>query len=272
MSQIQIFNERMKKCVEQNQHVFVGYITAGYPDRETFFELVEECANRGLSILEVGFPSGDPYEDGEVIRKAHEQVGTDLCRDMEFWRQLRSRTDIPIWLMGYEKDLIQTGIYRTMAEEKLFDALVISNMGIADRVALKKEMQSYGVDVVGFVSNDDSFHEVAESSKEFKIIYQRLYTGPTGVKNDSTDYEELLDYSQMFCKNVVFGGFGISSGSRVRELLERGFFGTIIGTEMMRKLNRSREELYDFVEELSGIVKEENGKWQQRHMILGQQP
>lgn len=258
MSQIQIFNERMKKCVEQNRHVFVGYITAGYPDRETFFDIIRECTKRGLSVLEVGFPSENPYEDGEVIRKAHEQVGTGLCHDMEFWRRLRRETDIPIWLMGYDKDLIQTGIYRTMAKERLFDALVISDMGSAARAALKCEMQEYGIDVVGFVSNDDSFHEVAENSREFKIIYQRLYTGPTGVKNNSTDYKELLDYSQIFHKNIVFGGFGISSGSRVKELWDRGFFGTIIGTEMMRKLNRSRDELYGFVEELSGILKEEN--------------
>ena len=51
-------------------------------------------------------------------------------------------------------------------------------------------------------------------------------------------------------QNLIFGGFGITSGDRARELLERGFDGVIVGTDMMRRLNNSREERYEFVEEL----------------------
>lgn len=253
-----IYSERMKECVKCNPHTLVGYITAGYPDVEAFFEILRECCKRGLSILEVGFPSEDPYEDGEVIQKAHRQVGTGLCRDTEFWKRLRQEIPIPIWLMGYQKDLVQTGIYREMAREGLYDVLVISDMATSERIKLKKELQQYGVDVAGFISNDDSFHEVADNRKEFGVIYQRLYTGPTGEKNNSTDYGELLDYSQKSHQNLIFGGFGITSKDRARELLEGGFDGVIVGTEMMRRLNRSREDLYQFVEELSGVLKEEN--------------
>lgn len=245
-----IYSERMKACVEHNCHTLVGYITAGYPDQETFFEILKGCCKRGLSILEVGFPSEDPYVDGEVIKKAHKQVGTALCRDMEFWRRLRREISIPIWLMGYKKDLLGTGVYREMAEENLYDVLVISDTGIQERIGLKEELKEYGIDVAGFISNDDSFHEVADSRREFHIIYQKLYTGPTGEKNNSSDYGELLDYSQMSHQNLIFGGFGITSGSRAKELLDRGFDGVIIGTEMMRRMNRSKEDLYKFVEEL----------------------
>lgn len=253
-----IYSERMKACVEHNPHVLVGYFTAGYPDSEAFFEILRECCKRGLSILEAGFPSRDPYEDGEVIRKAHRQVGTALCRDMEFWRRLRREISIPIWLMGYRKDLVRTGIYREMAKEGLYDVLVVSDVSTPERVVLKKELKPYGVDVAGFISNDDSFHEVADNRNEFGVIYQRLYTGPTGEENNSTDYGELLDYGQRSHQNLIFGGFGITSGDRARELLEGGFDGVIVGTEMMRRLNRSKEELYQFVEELSEILKEEN--------------
>ncbi|MCI8599903.1 MAG: hypothetical protein HFJ10_15925 [Lachnospiraceae bacterium] len=245
-----IYSERMKKCVEGKCHTVIGYLTAGYPNEEAFFEVIKECCKRGLSILEIGFPSANPSEDGEVIRRAHRQVGTQLCKNMDFWRRLRSEVSVPIWLMGYEKDLIQTGIYRKMAEEGLYDVLVLSDAETKERMELKSELMNYSVDVAGFVSNDDSFHEVVECRKEFGIIYQRLYTGPTGEKNNSRDYGELLDYSQMSHQNLIFGGFGITSGDRARELLERGFDGVIVGTEMMRRLNNSREELYEFVEEL----------------------
>lgn len=255
MDNLDLYNRRMAACIRENDHMYVGYLTAGYPEEETFFQIVRECCKRGLSVLEVGFPSANPYEDGEVIQKAHSQVGTRLCHDMDFWRRLRKEIDIPIWLMGYREDLVDTGEWRELAEEGLFDVLVIPNMEVDGRVQLKEETKSYQIDVMGFVSTDDSFGVISKTFQEFPLIYQRLYTGPTGVKTNSSDYEELLDYSKMLHRNIIFAGFGISSGERVRELIEKGFYGAIIGTEIMRKLNRSPEELYDFLEELSGIMK-----------------
>ena len=67
----------MQKSIDDNRNLFVGYITAGYPDEEHFFHIIHECCRRGLPVLEIGFPSKDPYEDGEVIKKAHETVDED---------------------------------------------------------------------------------------------------------------------------------------------------------------------------------------------------
>lgn len=255
MDKLDLNNRRMENCLRENRHMYVGYLTAGYPDQEAFFQIVRECCRRGLSVLEVGFPSDNPYEDGEVIRDAHKQVGTGFCHDMEFWSRLRREIEIPIWLMGYREDLVDTGFCRELAAAGVFDVLVVPNMEVGERTLLKEEMKQYGIDVMGFVSTDDSFGEISKTFQEFPLIYQRLYSGPTGVKTNSSDYEELLDYSKMLHKNIIFAGFGISSGERVRELIEKGFYGAVIGTEIMGKLNRSQEELYEFVKALSGIVK-----------------
>lgn len=259
MDDLSLHNERMQRYIDGNTHLFVGYLTAGYPEQETFFECLRECCKRGLPVLEIGFPSANPYQDGEVIQNAHAKVGTSLCRDMDFWRRLRAETEVPIWLMGYREDLVDTGFCRKLAAEGLFDVLVIPNMDVEDRIQLKLEMTGYHVDVIGFVSTDDSFGTIVKNFQEFKLIYQRLYTGPTGVMTNNEDYEELLDYSKMLHRNIIFAGFGISSGERVRELIEKGFYGAVIGTEIMKKLNRSAGELYEFVEELSGIMKGEAG-------------
>lgn len=255
MDNFQLYNRRMEKCIEENPHMYVGYLTAGYPDRETFFQLVSECCKRGMPALEVGFPSGNPYEDGEVIRQAHSQVGTELGHDMEFWRRLRRETNMPIWLMGYREDLVDTKVCYELAEEGLFDVLVIPNMEIDGRLKLKEEMREFHIDMMGFVSTEDSFLVISKNFQEFPLIYQRLYCGPTGVKTNNKDYEELLDYSKMLHRNTIFAGFGISSGERVRELIDKGFYGAVIGTEIMRKLNQSPQELYRFVEELTRVTK-----------------
>ena len=111
-------------------------------------------------------------------------------------------------------------------------------MEIDGRLKLKEEMREFHIDMMGFVSTEDSFLVISKNFQEFPLIYQRLYCGPTGVKTNNKDYDELLYYSKMLHRNTIFAGFGISSGERVRELIDKGFYGAVIGTEIMRKLNR----------------------------------
>ena len=49
-------------------------------------------------------------------------------------------------------------------------------MGVEDRIRLKAEISGYGLDVVGFISSDDSFNEITKTIQEFPMIYQRLYS------------------------------------------------------------------------------------------------
>ena len=60
MDQIKVHSRRMQKSIDGNRNLFVGYITAGYPDEERFFHIIHECCRRGLPVLEIGFPSKDP--------------------------------------------------------------------------------------------------------------------------------------------------------------------------------------------------------------------
>lgn len=86
--------------------LLVGYLLAGYPDRERFLETAAECERTGLDILEVGFPAADPSSDGEVIQHAHTLADHSICRDLGYWRALRGAVECPIWVMGYRDDLL----------------------------------------------------------------------------------------------------------------------------------------------------------------------
>ena len=102
MDQIKVHSRRMQKSIDGNRNLFVGYITAGYPDEERFFHIIHECCRRGLPVLEIGFPSKDPYEDGEVIKKAHETVGQGFVMPWTFGGALGLRFRFPygLWDTG----------------------------------------------------------------------------------------------------------------------------------------------------------------------------
>lgn len=248
-------NRKLEQLIASQQHAVVGYLTAGYPERERFFHIVKTCAKKGLSILEIGFPSQNPYADGEVIRRAHACVDRNIKTDLSFWRRLRESVDNPIWIMGYYEDLRENDIYLKLAEEKLADAYVIPDADYSQLLAMKQRLKDYQTELVPLISDSMPIEERECRLDAFHLIYQQLYSGVTGQPVENETYKALLADNLAHGGNVIFAGFGINSPKRVEKLLSEGFYGVIIGTEIMRSLNRSEENLYQFVEALGTAAK-----------------
>lgn len=254
-----IVSERNRACLEKGKQV-VGYLLAGFPKKEGFFQLLSTCESAGLDIFEIGFPSSNPAADGEVIRKAHGSVDFSIQTDLTYWENIRKAIDAPIWVMGYQKDLIDTGFYQLLAQKGLADAFVFPDASFSRRSTLREELAPLGVDVLGFVDPEMSLEEQNACFQAFPLIYQQLYAGPTGMSVETTDYAEVLARAKKHKDLYVFAGFGIHTADRVLQLLHSGFDGAIVGTAMMTKLNSSPQELIAFIQELSKTTDREEKK------------
>ena len=144
-------SKRMAELLQKGHKLIVGYIVAAYPDREGFFEVLKEC-NRGLDILEIGFPSGNPYVDGQVIRQVHSLADHQAANELEYWQRIRQAVDMPIWIMAYKADFVDTGMYRRLAENGLIDAVVLPDMEEDRLNGISEELGPYGVDTVRFLN------------------------------------------------------------------------------------------------------------------------
>lgn len=249
-----IASERNRTCLG-NGKLTIGYLLAGFPDKEDFLDLLPDCEAAGMDVFEIGYPSENPVADGKVIRKAHGLVDHSIKTDLGYWGKIRRAVDSPIWVMAYKKDLIDTDFYKLLARNELADAFVLPDASFRQRLALKTELEPFGVDVLGFVDPDMEQEEQEACFNEFSLIYQQLYSGPTGMSVATQDYREILDRAKTHENLKVFAGFGIQTAERAAQLVESGFDGVIIGTAMMSKLNASREELLSFVRELASTVR-----------------
>lgn len=250
-----ILASRNFNLIKPENKLLVSYLLGGYPDKESFLKLMRKCDAAGVDIFEIGFPSSNPYSDGEVIKKAHSMVDASICRDESYWKAVRKATSKPIWLMAYKSDLIETGFYKTLAEKGLIDALVIPDMNFEEHQRLGEELSKYKVDVVGFINPNMKDKEIEKCFMDTAIVYQQLYAGPTGMAIKTDDFEDTLRKGLSYRHVSIFAGFGISTAERVRHLLGSGFHGVIIGTAMIKKLNVSEEALIDFIKELKAAVK-----------------
>lgn len=251
-----IASERNLAYVRRKK-LIVGYLLAGFPEKDGFFELLSSCEEAGLDVLEIGYPSKKPTADGEVIRKAHSLVDFSIQQDLKYWENIRRAIHGPIWVMGYQEDLIDPGFYLQLAQHGMVDAFVLPDTAPAHRLALLEELQPLGVDVLGFVDPEMSREEQDACFQTFPLIYQQLYAGPTGMAVETTDYEEILARAKTTDGQFpqVFAGFGIHTVERAVQLLNSGFDGAIVGTAMMTKLQRSPEALISFIKELKEAVK-----------------
>lgn len=246
----------MKEFLRDWHPAFVGYITAGFPDRNSNIEVLSKSCKAGLDILEIGFPARDPSCDGEVIREAQKRVDRSVAMDMTYWREVRNRLSVPIWLMGYKNDLLENDVYLKLAEEKLYDALVIPDLNDDEFEMIQKKLETFGVEVVGFINPSQSMAEVQCVVKRSHLIYHQLYCGMTGQTHNDSSYLPLMNYARQQGARRLFAGFGINTPERAAELAESGFDGVIIGSAIMKHLLTNEADTYAFISEVKKQLSE----------------
>lgn len=247
-----MYSERMKNLVRKGQKMFVGYLLAGYPTNEEFLEVLSFCDE--IDIVEIGFPSANPYADGEAIQNAHRSVHRESVCNLNYWREIRNRICQPIWIMAYQEDFITSGICLEFARNRLMDGVVIPDADNQDE--LSEILRPYGVDVIPTVNPGMSKEELEKTLKKTSLLYEQLYVGKTGEVNPHESYMEMLKYTMQYPDVIKFGGFGINSPKKVDEVLKNGFEGVIIGSELIRRLSISKKELKQFLRDIGKVVRQ----------------
>lgn len=236
----------------KNNNLFVGYLLSGYPSSMGFLKLLKELNDSPLDILELGIPSKNPQYDGAVIQEAHKLVDHDIVNDIEYYREIRNSWDKPIWIMGYYEDLIKGDLYLRLAKSQVYDALVVPDMPIKEYEKYSDILSEYKIDLVTFIDPEMERDQINYILSKSKLVYGQLYKGKTGSASKNDDYKLMLDEIVKYPDTKVFAGFGIKTKEDVDKLWKEGFDGCIIGTEMIKRLNISKEELFDYIYEIKG--------------------
>lgn len=250
----EIVSERNRKLTDKSKKL-VGYVLVGYPDCDLFLSVLDCCTKSSLDVLELGFPSRNPYRDGEVIANAHLKVDHDKACSIEYWEKIRQRTDKPIWLMAYREDFIESGIYKRFAEKGLVDAIVIPDTTFERRRELAKELSPLKIDVVGFTNPGMEEKDMDAVFKEGGLIYEQLYVGQTGCGSGNDTYLPMLKRSLKHSGVLAFAGFGIGTVEHVVSKYKNGFDGVIIGTAILKHLNESINSMDAYLKELGSAKK-----------------
>ncbi|MEP1096945.1 MAG: tryptophan synthase subunit alpha [Cyclobacteriaceae bacterium] len=248
---------RIRETFDQKERILNIYYTAGFPQLNDTVRIAQALEKGGADMLEIGIPFSDPVADGPTIQDSSKialENGMKLSLLFEQLKELRSKVQIPILLMGYVNPIIQFGIknFCYKCAEVGIDGTIIPDLPIQEyEEHYATHFEAAGLTNIFLISPNTDAKRIAEiDEKSTGFIYMVSSAGVTGAKSEVQEGQK--DYfgriREMKLKNPKLIGFGISNSQTFHNACEFAE-GAIIGSAFVNQLKEddSDEGIGDFI-------------------------
>ncbi len=238
-------DQTFQKLRAENRKALVGFLTAGDPDFETSFEILEAACRAGIDILEIGVPFSDPTCDGPVIQVASERAlksGMTLTRTFDLAAQLRQSVDTPIVLFSYYNPFFKYGLER-LAEQLTrsgIDGVLIVDLPPEEAGPLKQALADRNIHIIRLAApttTRERLEMLVDGAGGFLYLITR--TGVTGT--GGLEYSEVEKHAaavKAICPLPVCLGFGISTRADTAMLAPMAD-GLVVGSALVRIIEQA---------------------------------
>ena len=99
-----ILEAKIREAGTAGRMALIPFVTAGFPSRERFWDVLRELDGAGADIIEIGVPFPDPVADGPVVEAASQRAlesGVTLRGIMRELAERRGELKAGLILMGY---------------------------------------------------------------------------------------------------------------------------------------------------------------------------
>lgn len=240
MSRIETLFSRKK------ERVLNVYCTAGYPELNSTMDIILTLEKSGADLIELGMPYSDPLADGPVIQASSSkalQNGMSIEVLFDQLKDLRTKTQVPLILMGYMNPVIQYG-FRKFCEDAAavgVDGLILPDLPEYEYETMYGDIiQKAGLDFIFLVTPETSESRIKKlDSLSSGFLYAVSSSTTTG---NEKDFDQVTVYLQrlkdMQLKNPVLVGFGIKDKNTF-DTACRYANGAIIGSAYIKALDQS---------------------------------
>jgi tryptophan synthase alpha chain len=244
----------------ERRKAFIPFLTAGDPDLDATARLVRECARRGASLIEVGFPYSDPIADGSVIQASYTRaLGKGLSIDAIFGA-MRTLNDlgVPLIAMVSYSLVHHRGPERFVIDAKAagFSGAIVPDLPVEEATELAKLASNHDFKLILLVTPTtprERAAKIAQLSTGF--LYCVSVVGITGERSElPPDLLEQLRWLRTQTTLPMCVGFGISTPEHVRTLRDAAD-GVIVGSALVRKLEAKRP-IDEMVKDVGDLVQQ----------------
>ena len=250
---------RLKK---EGRAAFVPFITAGDPDMETSFAILEKLPSCGADVIELGMPFTDPMADGPAVQASSVRAlktGATMAKVLKMVEKFRKGDKTtPIVLMGYYNPIHAYGTAKFARDVAAagVDGLIVVDLPIEEDEVLRVPAKAQGVDLVRFVTpttDEARLKRVAAEASGY--LYYVSVAGVTGTKSVPEDeVRDALARIKAVTDLPCTVGFGIRTPQQAGTIA-RVADGVVVGSAIVSKvaenLNAGRDKVISEVLELT---------------------
>jgi tryptophan synthase len=244
--------------------LFIGYVTAGYPQRAETVPILLAMQAGGADVIELGVPFSDPMADGATIQHANQvalEQGLTLADCFELVREARAQgLVVPVVLMGYYNPILARGEARACAEAAAagVDGWIVVDLPPEEAATFLSACRANDLSFVPLVApttRDERIARIASDADAF--LYCVSVTGITGKGNVALDeLPAFLERVRARTQLPLAVGFGINTRQQaeaVRAIADAAVVGSAIITAIdAAEANHRAQSVREFVEDVSG--------------------
>lgn len=230
---------------QKKERVLNVYCTAGYPELNSTIEVILTLEQSGADLIELGMPYSDPLADGPVIQASSSraiQNGMSIAVLFEQLKTLRSKTQVPLLLMGYMNPVMQYGFEKFCKDAAAVgvDGLILPDLPEYEYETIYGSIiKENGLDFIFLITPETSatrIRKLDELSSGF--LYAVSSSATTGNEKDFAQVTTYLQRLQeMKLKNPFLVGFGIKDKTTFDAACAYAN-GAIIGSAYIKALDQ----------------------------------
>ncbi|GAB2319725.1 tryptophan synthase subunit alpha [Alkalibacterium sp. s-m-22] len=203
------------------------YVTLNYPDEKKFFEILDLLKTYKFKYIEIGIPVTNPFMDGPLVRKTHEEVLANglTPKDInETLKKVKNKYDFEVIIMTYYEGLNNYGLADF---NDLYSGILCVDKYMTKN-DIDKPVQIYPPNI-----EDNIRSEKIQNNEALAYIISG--EGKTGTFNEVPDeYIDNLKFLKANSRIPVYVGFGIKQRNDIIKVLNSGADGVIIGTSFLK--------------------------------------
>jgi len=243
----------------QGRMAFMPFVTAGDPDMPTTSAVIRELADRGVDLIEVGFPYSDPIADGPVIQAAYTRALEKGLHVDDIFSEIESLDHEhlpPLVAMVSYAIVFRIGLkpFVERATSAGFSGLIVPDLPGDESAEFAQIVQSHEMDLIQLIAPTTPpgrAEQILRSASGF--VYCISVAGTTGVRIElPPELTDQLAWLRSQTDLPLAVGFGISRPDQVDGL--RGLAdGVIVGSAIVRQIESLSTGTTDSAATLSGI-------------------
>ena len=213
------------------------YLSNGYPTLESSYQTAIEYAEAGCRMMEIDFPSRNPYLEGEYIADRMAKA-LEVCDDyekyMESMVRLKERLpEVHFLVLAYENTIEEIGTERFIKFCKEHDFEDVLMVGLKDE-KIKNEIIESGLKVSCYVQ----FHMLPEEIESAKASNGFVYMQAKPNGNINPDYPTLKDCIRHLrdcgIDRPIYCVVGVHAPEDVKMVKEAGGDAAFVGSTILK--------------------------------------